>query len=79
MKKIFGIFIIVLISIGIADFLQGIILTLMYTPNSYTTGYQEMETIIQYIISAIIVTLTLWSVHKVKNLLKGSKSSVEVS
>ena len=46
MKKIFGIFIIVLISIGIADFLQGIILTLMYTPNSYTTGYQEMETII---------------------------------
>ena len=77
MKKIFGIFIIALISIGIADFLQGIILTLMYTPNSYTTGYQEMETIIQYVISAIIVTLTLWSVHKVKNLLKGSKSSVE--
>ena len=43
MKKIIGIFIIVLISIGIADMLQGVILTLMYTPNFiHKQVYQEM-------------------------------------
>ncbi|MCO0600484.1 hypothetical protein NGI46_24380 [Peribacillus butanolivorans] len=74
MKKNVGIFIVVLISIGMADLIQGIILTLIYTPDPYSTSGQEMEIFLQYIISAITVTLALWSVHKVKLLLKGSKS-----
>lgn len=81
MKKIIGIFIIVLISIGIADMLKGVILTLMYTPNPYSSSVQvqEMGTYLQYIISAITVTLALWSIHKVKEIVKSSKSSVKVS
>ncbi|WP_375090450.1 hypothetical protein ACDZ29_06440 [Peribacillus sp. RS7] len=75
MKKNVGIFIVVLISIGMADLIQGIILTSIYTPDSYSTSGQEMETFLQYIISALTVTLALWSVHKVKILLKGSKSA----
>ncbi|MFS0892468.1 hypothetical protein [Peribacillus frigoritolerans] len=74
MKRNVGIFIVVLISIGMADLIQGIILTSIYTPDSYSTSGQEMETFLQYIISAITVTLALWCVHKVKLLLKGSKS-----
>ena len=79
MKKIIGILIVVLISIGIADMLQGVILTLMYTPNPYSQSVQEMATYLQYIISAITVTLALWSIHKVKNLVKDSRPSVKVS
>lgn len=79
MKKKVEVFIVVLISIGIADLLQGIIFTSIYTPNPYSTKDQEMATFLQYIISAITVTLALWGVHKVKFLLKGSKSSLEVS
>ncbi|MBT2606518.1 hypothetical protein J7E55_26520 [Bacillus sp. ISL-53] len=75
MKKNVGIFIVVLISIGMADLIQGIILTSIYTPDSYSTSGQEMETLLQYIISALTVTLALCSVHKVKLLLKGSKSA----
>ncbi|WP_432360664.1 hypothetical protein [Sporosarcina sp. UB5] len=79
MKKFIGMFIVVLISIGVADVLQGFILTLMYTPNHYSQGTQEMATYLQYIISAITVTLALWSIHKVKSLVKNSSSSVKVS
>ncbi|MDW0117553.1 hypothetical protein QTL97_11445 [Sporosarcina thermotolerans] len=79
MKKIIGIFIVVLISIGVADVLQGVILTLMYTPNPNSQGTQEMATYLQYIISAITVTLALWSIHKVKSLVKNPSSSVKVS
>ena len=51
MRKIIGIFIVVLISLGVADMLQGVILTLMYTPNLYSQRvYQEMATYLQYII-----------------------------
>ena len=74
MKRNVGIFIVVLISVWMADLIQGIILTSIYTPDSYSTSGQEMDTFLQYIISAITVTLALWSVHKVKLLLKGSKS-----
>lgn len=79
MKKIIGIFIVVLISIGIADILQGIILTFIYTPNLYSTSGVEMANFLQYIISAMTVTISLWSVYKVKNLLKGSSAPVEIS
>ena len=79
MKKIIGIFIVVLISIGIADLIQGVILTLIYTPNTYSTSSLEMANILQYTISAITVTIALWSVYKVKKIFKSSKSSVKVS
>lgn len=79
MKKIIGIFIAVLISIGIADILQGVILTFTYTPNPYSTSGVEMAKFLQYIIFAMTVTISLWSVYKVKNLLKGSNSSVKIS
>lgn len=79
MKKIIGLFIVVLISIGIADILQGIILTFIYTPNLYSTSGVEMANFLQYIISAMTVTISLWSVYKVKNLLKGSSAPVEIS
>ena len=43
MKKIIGIFIVVLISIGIADLIQGVILQIfIYTPNPYSTSGVEM-------------------------------------
>ncbi|SDN14667.1 hypothetical protein SAMN05518871_103427 [Psychrobacillus sp. OK028] len=79
MKKIIGIFVVVLISIGITDMLKGVILTLMNTPNPYSQSVQEMATFLQYIISAITVTLALWSIHMVKNLVKDSRSSVKIS
>lgn len=79
MKKITGIFIVVLISIGIADLIQGVILTLIYTPNSYSTNSLEMANFLQYIISAVTVTTAYWSIYKVKHILKNYKSSVKVS
>jgi hypothetical protein len=79
MKKIIGIFIVVLISIGVADMLQGVILTLMSTTNPYSQSIPEMATYLQYIISAITVTLAIWSIHKVKSLVKDSRTSVKVS
>lgn len=79
MKKVIGLFIVVLISIGIADILQGIILTFIYTPNLYSTSGVEMANFLQYIISTMTVTISLWSVYKVKNLLKGSSAPVEIS
>jgi len=79
MKKIIGIFIVVLISIGIADLIQGVILTFIYTPNPYSTNGVEITNFLKYSISAMTVTLSLWIVFKVKNLLKGCKSTVTVS
>ncbi|MCM3711993.1 hypothetical protein [Sporosarcina luteola] len=79
MRKIIGIFIVVLVSIGVADMLQGVILTLIYTPDPYSQGTQEMATYLQYIISAITVTLALWCIYKVKNIVKDFRSSVKVS
>ena len=80
MRKIIGIFIVVLISVGVADMLQGVILTFMITPNLYSqSGVLEMATYLQYIITAITVTLALWCIYKVKNLVKDSRLSVKVS
>ncbi len=79
MKKIIGIFIVVLISIGIADLIQGFILTLIYTSNPYPTNGVEIAKFLKYSISAITVTLSLWIVFKVKNFIKICKSTVKVS
>lgn len=79
MKKIIGIFIVVLISIAIANLIHGVILTFIYTPNPYSTNGVEMTNFIRHTISAITVTISLWSVHKVKSILKSSNSSVRVS
>ncbi|GEN82845.1 hypothetical protein SLU01_11570 [Sporosarcina luteola] len=79
MKKIIGVFIVVLISLGVADMLKGVILTVIYTPNLYSQSGQEMATYLQYIISAITVTFALWSIHKLNNLVKNARSSVETS
>ncbi|RHW34025.1 hypothetical protein D1B33_14595 [Lysinibacillus yapensis] len=70
MKSIIGLFIIAFISVGIADLIQGVILTLIYTPNTYSTGGLEMANIIKYSTYAITVTIAFWSVSKVKNMLK---------
>ena len=51
----------------------------LYTKFHTSTGSLEMANLLQYTISAITVTIALWSVYKVKNILKSSKSSVKVS
>lgn len=79
MKKLIGVFIAIFFSIGLADIIQGVILTLIYTPNTYSTSSLEMANFLKYIISAITVTIALWSVYKVKHLLKSSNSSGNVS
>ena len=78
MKKIISIFIIVLISIGIADLIKGVILTLTYTPDFYRTSSLEMANLLQNTISAITVTIALWSVYKVKKVIQSSKSSGKI-
>ncbi|OCA84188.1 hypothetical protein A8F94_15835 [Bacillus sp. FJAT-27225] len=79
MKKIIGVFTVVLISLGIADLIQGVILTFIYTPNRYSTNGVEMANFLSYMISATTMTITLWIVFKQKNTLKGFKSTVKVS
>lgn len=79
MKKIIGVFIVVLISLGVAEMLTGVILTVIYTPNLYSQSGQEMATDLQYIISAITVTFALWSIHKLNSLVKNARSTVETS
>ncbi|MCM3712404.1 hypothetical protein [Sporosarcina luteola] len=79
MKKTIGVFVVVLVSIGIADLLQGVILTLTYTPNSNAVGYQELTPIMKYFISAVTVTLTLLIAYKIKCSLRKSKPSVKLS
>lgn len=44
MKNIIGIFIVVLISVAAADFIQGVVLTFIYTPDLYSTSGVEMQT-----------------------------------
>ena len=79
MKKLIGLFIFVFISLGIADIIQGFLLTFIYTPDFYSSSSVEMAAFIKYAISALIVTVALWSVHKLKNVIKSSKSPVKVS
>lgn len=79
MKKLVGIFIVVFFSIGIADVINGVILTFIYTPNTYSIGSIKMANYLQYTISAITVTIVLWILYKVKSILKNAKSSVKAS
>ncbi|MEK4244505.1 hypothetical protein MKZ20_04070 [Psychrobacillus sp. FSL K6-2684] len=79
MKKIISIFIIVLISVGVADLIQGVILTLLYNPNSYsTTNGLELASYLQYTISALTVTFALWGVYKVKSFITRTKPSIKI-
>lgn len=79
MKKIMGIFIVALISFIIAELIQGVILTLIHTPNIYSTSTVEMANYIKYIISAVTFTIAFGCVYKVKTIFKRSKSTVKVS
>lgn len=75
MKKIASIFIIVLISIGLADLLTGILLTSNYNPSIYTTSSFEVSKYVQYMMTAAIVTIALCSAFKVRSKLNNSKSA----
>ncbi|MDM5333773.1 hypothetical protein QUF56_11095 [Ureibacillus composti] len=75
MKRIVSIFIIVLISIGLADLLTGILLTSIYIPSMYTTSSFEMSKYVQYMITAATITIALTYAFKVKNKLNNSKSA----
>jgi hypothetical protein len=79
MKKIIVLFIVLLFSIGIADLIQGVLLTFIYTPNTYSTNSLELSNFLRYSITALTVTIALWSVYKLKNLLKSSKSTMNES
>ncbi len=79
MKKSLGIFIIVLVSIGISDLVQGIILTTLYTPKASLLGHQEISPIIKYFITATTLTLVLSFVDKIKHLLVAKKKMVKAS
>ncbi|WP_210367711.1 hypothetical protein [Bacillus sp. REN3] len=74
MKKLMGLFIVVFISIGLADLVQGIILTYIYTPETHAANSIEMANLLQYTISAITVTIVLWGAFKVKKVLKKALS-----
>ena len=79
MKKIIGIFIVAFISVVVADLLQGVILTLIYTPKIPLTSSLEMANFIQYTIYAITVTIALWGTYQAKSILKSSKSALKKS
>lgn len=79
MKKLIGLFIVIFISLGIADVILGLLLTFNYNPEFHTTTGVEMAGFIKYTISALTITIALWSVHKVKNAIKSSKSPVKIS
>ncbi|MFJ8236043.1 hypothetical protein ACIQ34_09890 [Ureibacillus sp. NPDC094379] len=79
MKKVASIFIIVFISIGLADLLTGILLTTIYIPSMYSTSSFEMAKYVQYMITATTVTIALFFAFKVKSILKNSKSSAKLS
>ncbi|WP_432352059.1 hypothetical protein [Sporosarcina sp. A2] len=79
MKKLLGIFIIVLVSIGISDLIQGIILTALYTPKASLLGHQEISPIIKYLITATTLTLVLSFVYKIKHLFVAKKTMVNAS
>lgn len=77
MKNIIGLFVIVLVAIGVADLLQGVLWTFLYDPSAYGQGTTDMGNFMKYTISAATVTLTLWSTAKLRRLLTKSKPSIE--
>lgn len=79
MKKLLEVFIIVLVSIGIAELIQGIILTILYTPNSTLLGRQGISPFMKYFITVITLTLVFSFVNKLKDILITKKTLVKVS
>ncbi|REB05586.1 hypothetical protein DVB69_15065 [Sporosarcina sp. BI001-red] len=75
MKAIMGTFLVVLISIGFADLLQGFLLTWVYSTNSFHVQQLEIPGLIKYAITAVIVTLSLYSVKKIFVLLRKQVTS----
>jgi hypothetical protein len=78
MKKIIVLFIVAFISLVIADLVQGLLLTSLYTPNPYSTSSIEMTKISQYIISSTVITIAFWSILKLNSIYK-SKSQEKAS
>ncbi len=65
MKKHLGLFIILIIAVGAADILQGLILTLLFTPDIYLkAGNIEMLNFIKYSITALTIGISLLVVNK---------------
>lgn len=74
MKKFVIVFLVVLIALGISNVLQGILLTYIYVPDLYVTSNLEIPHLIQYSFSAIIITLLLLGIDRVKSFLHRTKS-----
>ena len=77
MKNIIGLFVIVLVAIGVADLLQGVLLTFLYDPSAYGQGTTDMGNLMKYTISAATVTVALWSATKLRSRFTRSKASTE--
>ena len=78
MKSVIGLFILVLVAIGVADLLQGVLLTFLYDPSTYGTGTTDMGNFMKYTISAATVTLAIWSATKLRKRFTRSKPSIEI-
>lgn len=63
MKNIIGIFIVVLISVAAADFIQGVVLTFIYTPDLYSTSGVEMADFLKYTIYATVFVKIVVAFH----------------
>lgn len=78
MKSVIGLFILVLVAIGVADLLQGVLLTFLYDPSAYGQSTTDMANLLKYTISAATVTLAIWSATKLRKRFTSSKSSIEI-
>ena len=74
MKKFAIVFLVVLIALGISNVLQGFLLTYFYVPDLYVTSNLEIHILIQYCFSAIIITLLLLGIDRVKSFFRRTKS-----
>lgn len=74
MKKFAIVFLVVLIALGISNVLQGFLLTYFYVPDLYVTSNHEIHILIQYSFSAIIITLLLLGIDRLKSFLRRTKS-----
>jgi len=78
MRKLTWIFIVALIAIGLADLIQGLILTFFHQPHPYITNNVELANLFKYSITATTVTIRLFIAFKLKNLINNYKSKVKV-
>lgn len=78
MKKAVGIFVVVFISIGLADLMQGFILTMAYNPGLHTGNILELSPIFKYFVSASTITLVLLGAYKLRDLLRNNKKSEKI-